>query len=65
MQLRLVEDPVDDWYRPAPQFVQPLAAAAEYVPSAQLVQLDDVVAPVAAMNVPAAQLTHAADPVLA
>ena len=65
MQLRQFKDPVDDWYKPAPQFEQPIAAAAaEYLPGTQLAQLNHVVAPEVSRNVPAAQLTHAADPVL-
>jgi hypothetical protein len=48
LALHLVQEllPVADWYVPAEQLVQALAPDIEYLPAAQLRQVDEVDAPV-------------------
>ena len=60
-QFAHTDRPPDAEYVPAEQLVHTLAPTPEYVPDAQLAQLDDCDAPVDAEYVPAPQLAHADD----
>jgi hypothetical protein len=58
-QLRQAILPVLSWYLPAPQEVQELDAAAEYMPTTQLTHVDETAAAMTIDAVPALQLEHA------